>query len=119
MASYKVAFTLSGKQIKTVQKDLGKALAKLGYADVEPLVTKIERNQSRADRLGEAESLCQNAKDIVEELRDEMESWYDNMPENLQSADKGQQVETAKDELQSLADSLEIDFGSVEFPGMY
>lgn len=75
----------------------------------------------------------------VEELRDEMASWRDNYPENLQSTDKYsmiddavntldnlssdepgeiviyEDIEAVADELERMADDLE----GVEFPGMF
>lgn len=41
-------------------------------------------------------------------LRDELQEWYDNMPENFQSADKGSQLEEAIGELDE-AESVDHD----------
>lgn len=43
----------------------------------------------------------------VEDLKDEMEEWRDNMPESLQSSDKYSQVDEAADTLGSAHDDLE------------
>lgn len=120
MARYKVSFEIPEARVSTAQKSMTEMLAKLGYEGITPSVTKIETKQSRADRLGEAESAFENAKSIVEELRDEMEEWHSNMPENLQSSAKGEEVEAARDALQEIADGLDgCDFSNVSFPGMY
>ena len=44
------------------------------------------------------------AKDTVEELRDELQSWRDNLPENLQSGSKAEELDEAISNLGGLAD---------------
>jgi uncharacterized protein YdeI (YjbR/CyaY-like superfamily) len=80
---------------------------------------KVDPNRSRSVRLSEAQSLVDEAKSIVEELQEEMQSWYDGMPENLQGSDKGSQIEECADALGNMVSELEgLDF-DIEFPGMY
>jgi len=56
----------------------------------------------------------------VEELKDELQGWFDNLPEQFQSGDKGSELEEAIQQLEELKDGLEsLDFSSVVFPGMY
>lgn len=75
---------------------------------------------SRAERLSEAESDFESAKSTVEELRDEMTNWKDNIPENLQGGDKCSEVEEAESALEELINEMEnIDFGNVSFPSMF
>jgi len=115
MASYWVKMIVDGKRIDRVQKKVREA-----FPDATPTVEKIENNKSRADRLDEANGLVQDALSIIEELQNEMQEWYDNMPENLQNSSKADEVQEAADNLQQLHDDLEnVDFGSVEFPGMF
>jgi len=84
------------------------------------VVEKMKTAQSRPDRLAEAESMMQDAIGIVQELQQEMQDWYDNMPENLQGGGKGDEVQEAADNLQQLNNDLEsIDFSSISFPGMF
>lgn len=121
MATYNVSFTVSGKGLR--EAAIRKAYESLhinngtftGYhAD------KVNLIPSRADRLAEAEGKFEDAKSIVQELQEEMQNWYDNMPEGLQGSDKGSQVEEAANALQEIYDNLEnCDFDSIEFPGMY
>lgn len=40
----------------------------------------------------------------ITELAEEMRSWYDNMPENLQYSDKGQEVEEAATTLENISE---------------
>lgn len=47
-----------------------------------------------------ADALSNGVSDL-ESLKDELQDWYDNMPENFQSGDKGEQLQTAIDQLDS------------------
>lgn len=56
-------------------------------------------------------------KTYVDDLKQELEDWKDNIPENLQDGEKAGEIESAIDELENLSSALEdLDFGSVEFP---
>lgn len=114
MAQYRVTMTIDGTRLDSVRKKL---IEKFG--EINPSVVKIETNQSRADRLGEAESSVEDSKSIVSELCEEMQSWFDSIPENLQGGSKADEVQEAIDSLQQISDDLEnIDFGNVSFPSM-
>lgn len=109
------------------------------------------KNQSRASRrdtavaaFREAMEKAQEAIDLLEAakddftadlegLKEELESWKDNMPENLQGSEKYATLESSVEELDSAIESLnEIDLSDVmsncedavsaaenaEFPGM-
>lgn len=103
-----------GKLLKTVPADLGEgctSTAKVGKVNTEP---------SRADRLAEAEEARSLAQEIVRELADELETWRDSIPENLQGGDKYSQVEEAADALRTAADDLEnVDLEGIEMPSMF
>lgn len=115
MATYKIEAIITGDNINRVKEK-----AKAVFGDGLRLVEKEQKQQSRADRLGDAEAAWDQAKSIVEELHGEMEEWHDNMPDGLKESDQGSKVEEARDALQELLDSLEqCDFSGVEFPGMY
>ena len=110
MAQYKV--TLQAASITQLQAQL----KKLG---IEASVEKINLSPSRADRLSEVESAVEDAKSTVEELRDEIQNWYDSLPENLQGGDKASQLEEAVSALEELSSNLEqCDFSGIEFPSM-
>lgn len=119
MAKYTVTFDLEAATIQQAEKQVRQRIEeKLAVSGVR--IEKHRKDTSRADRLSEAETMVQDAATIVDELRDEMQSWYDNMPENLQNGDKGSQVQECSDNLESLHGELEnLDFSSVEFPGMF
>jgi hypothetical protein len=111
MARFTITICGKGIRIETLKRLLEK---------YNPMIIKYDDQMSRAERLSEAENLMQQALSIVEELKDEMQNWYDSMPENLQSSDKGSQVEEATHALEELYGCIEqCDFSSVEFPGMY
>lgn len=54
------------------------------------------------------QGLVEGAAATLRELGDEMQSWYDNMPENLQGGDKGSTIESTAETLTSAADDLEM-----------
>lgn len=112
---YRVSFNLTAANAASVAKKLRDALG----VDISLSVQKIERNPSRADRLSEIEATVADAVQEVGSLREEMEEWHGNIPENLQSGEKAEQVQSAIDALQQIENDLEgVDFSSVEFPGM-
>lgn len=112
MATYKIEATVAGERIEGVR-----AKAKEVFGDGVTLVERV-KPESRADRFAEAESLASSALSIVEELKDEMESWYDSIPENLQGGDKASEVEQAKAALEEIQSTLEQVEWSVDFPSM-
>lgn len=74
---------------------------------------------SRAERFADAMAEVGSARSTCEELRDELQSWLDNMPENLQSSSKADQLQEAIDALDEVIGRLDDAEGtSVEFPGM-
>jgi vacuolar-type H+-ATPase subunit E/Vma4 len=76
------------------------------------------KQKARADRFNDAQGLITEGKNIIEELREELQSWLDNMPENLQGGSKADELQTAIDELESVIMSLEeVEGVSVDFPG--
>lgn len=48
-----------------------------------------------------------SAQSDTEELRDELQEWYDNLPENFQNGDKGSQLQEAIGYLDDAANSME------------
>lgn len=113
MATYKI--TLRKKGIKA--SEIERSLAMLGATVT---LFKMPDNPSRAERLAQAESLIEEGRSIIEELKDEIDNWKDNLPENLQGSDKYEQLEGCSYSLEEIVGNIEqCDFSSVEFPGMY
>ena len=114
MAKYWVKIYVEEKSIKTVRNIVAR-----DFPGQEVLVDKINPNPSRADRLSEVNSLVEDAKSIVEELKEEMENWLDTIPENLQGGDKYSQIEDCISNLEEISGQLEeIDTSSIDFPSM-
>lgn len=102
------------KLLETVQANLGEECTSTAKVD------KVNTEPSRADRLAEANEARSLAQEIVEELADELETWRDSIPENLQGGDKYSQVEEAADALRTAADDLEnVDLEGIEMPSMF
>lgn len=57
---------------------------------------------SRADRFQEALSMISDGKSAIEELKDELQTWYDNLPESLQSGEKGETLDNSVSELDDI-----------------
>lgn len=90
------------------------------YPEARISIERKEPAQSRNDRFDEAQSLVSDAKSCAEELRDELQDWLNNLPENLQQGSKADEIQQAIDELESFIDALDnAESASPEFPGMY
>jgi hypothetical protein len=114
MASYFVKIRVDGTNINTVKKTM-----EVHFPGFVSEIEKINLNQSRSDRLSDAELSVDDARCIVEELKEEMEAWKDSIPENLQGGDKYIQIEECISALEEIQSNLEnFDFGSVDFPSM-
>lgn len=84
---------------------------------VEPWVMP---QKSRADRLSAALSSIDDALSEIDELKGELESWRDNLPENFQ--DKASELDEAVGALESGRDTIEdgkSELENVEFPGAF
>ncbi len=77
---------------------------------------------SRADRLSQAMDAVEEARSEVESLHDEIQEWHDNLPDALQSSQKGDDLDECASALDDVMNNLQeaIDnAGNVTFPGMY
>ena len=75
---------------------------------------------SRRERFESAIGQISEAKTEIETLRDELQEWLDNMPENLQDGQKAEELQEAIDNLEEILNSLEeAESTDVEFPGMF
>ena len=111
---YLVTLRIKASTLPAVEKK-----AKATFGDRLKSVEKVGRGFSRAADLTEAEEHVATAIEIVGELKNGMEEWRDNMPENFQGTQKYEEVEECASRLESLEDELNgIDF-EVDFPGMF
>ena len=75
--------------------------------------------KSRSQRFSDALSNVAVAREDIDGLREELQNWLDNMPENLQDGEKANQLQEAIDALETVISSLEEAEGeSIDFPGM-
>jgi len=63
-------------------------------------------NRARRERLDKALAAIAVAAEEVDALANEEREAFDNLPEGLQQAERGQEMETMADELDTLADSV-------------
>lgn len=64
-------------------------------------------NKIRRKTLQDLYNIIADAKDTLDEVRDEEECYKDNIPENLQSSERYERAEAAVDALESAVSSLE------------
>jgi hypothetical protein len=63
-------------------------------------------NRDRRDRIAKLTDTLGELQSELESLAEEEREAFDNMPESLQSSDRGQAAETASDALDSAVSSL-------------
>lgn len=115
MPTYSITLTFHGDNIRTVA-----ALAKKTFGEyAETQVMKVLNPTSRAERLATAGSKVKDdAYSEVESLKDELQEWLDNLPENLQGSQKADDLQEAIDRLEEILSGLDDIDWDVEFPGM-
>lgn len=106
-----------GSRLETLQ-DFLKKRYKGSYVSV----SRDDPPESRSDRLAIAVSDMENAKTEVESLKDELQNWHDNLPENLQSGSKADELDESISALEEVEQELDSAISSAEgvsFPGMF
>jgi len=99
---------------------LVKEVIKKEYPEATVSVTRQEPASSRADQFDEAVSYASDAHSTAEGLRDELQDWFDNLPEAFQQGDKGSELEEAISSLDEFIEACDnAENVSVDFPGMY
>ena len=63
-------------------------------------------NQDRRKQIDEAAGMLQDALALIEQIRDEEQESFDNMPESLQQSDRGTASEEAANDLSEAADNI-------------
>lgn len=66
-------------------------------------------NKLRRKQIAEAIELIERAKEILEEVRDDEQEAFDNMPEIFQSSERGEAMEEYIYTLGEFLDALDID----------
>ena len=63
-------------------------------------------NNTRRKQLRKAIELMETVSSIIEEMRDEEQECFDNMPEGIQVSERGEQIETNAYDLDEAYESL-------------
>ena len=64
-------------------------------------------NKARRKKLGEAFDLVNSAKEILEDVREEEQEAYENLPESLQNSGKGEDMQNYIEMLEEAANYLD------------
>ena len=64
-------------------------------------------NKQRRTKINEALVLIDRAREILEEVGDEEQESFDNLPEGLQEGERGEQMQENIDALEEFLDNLE------------
>lgn len=118
MASWKVTITGKGLRRAAVDKLVEKMKSEFGEgATVQ--VQDATPPESRAERFSAATGLVGEARSEAETLRDELQEWKDNIPENMQSGSKADELDEAISSLEEFISGAEdLEGFDVSFPGM-
>ena len=66
-------------------------------------------NKARRREIEKAIALMEQAREILEEVKDEEQNAFDNMPENLQSSERGETMEDYIYTLEEFIGNLDTD----------
>lgn len=71
-------------------------------------------NAARRKELDKARALIEEAKGIIEAAQGEEREYFDNMPESMQSGEKGEKASTAADSLEEAANECDSIIEKIE-----
>lgn len=71
-------------------------------------------NATRRSAIGAQVQVLSDAKEQLENIRDEEQEYYDNMPESLKQGDKGIAAEGAVSELENAISDVESAMSNLE-----
>lgn len=113
--------TISGKGVRKSSVEALAEAMKEKFGDGASFYVKDDTPpESRSERYGLAQSMVSDGKMEMESLREELQDWKDNLPENLQDSDKASQLEDAISSLDDVINDCENAEGhDVDFPGMF
>lgn len=119
MATYEIRITKKGLSSKKIAM-LRDAIADQFGEDASVSFTQVKTPESRLERFESAKADIEHAVEELQSLRDELQGWYDNLPENLQSGSKADELQEAIDGLESAIEQAEEAVGAdVTFPSMF
>jgi len=71
-------------------------------------------NAGRRKEIEKARGLIDEAKSILETCQSDESEYHDNLPENMQSGDKGDRAQAAADALQEAVDKIDEISGDLD-----
>lgn len=71
-------------------------------------------NKARRKQLERALGALSDARSLIEEMKDEEQEAFDNMPESIQTSDRGETMEEIIYKLEDIVSSLEDAEGTLE-----
>ena len=71
-------------------------------------------NKDRRKQIDEAGSVLQDALALIEQIRDDEQEAFDNMPESLQQSDRGTASDAAIEELDDAAGNLQYIIDTID-----
>ena len=66
-------------------------------------------NKARRKELAKAVELIERAREIIEVVKDEEQDAFDNLPESLQSSERGERMEECISALEDFFDEVDTD----------
>ncbi len=118
MPTFRITVSNKGLTQKALEKLLKPIRDKLGE-DADLSIEKVKHPETRRERFDDALSQIESGKAELESLQEELESWVNGMPENLQNGSKAEEINMAISGLEDLVGDLNnVCEGDVEFPGM-
>ena len=70
-------------------------------------------NKARKQRIREALAILESAKPVLEEIRDEEENAFDNLPESIQESDRGDEMQEYVYALENACDGIDVAIDSL------
>ena len=90
-----------GRMFKRLPKEKKGAQTQYEVLEDTPTIEEYRQSKERTF-VTDAQGLVDNAFDDIDNLKDELQEWFDNLPESFQSGDKGDQIQEAVDTLDSI-----------------
>ena len=100
-----------GQETKVLENKFGRLKLLCNFVINNQNITTM--NKARRKELERACQLLNDAKDIIEEVRDEEQECFDNMPEGIQYSERGDQMQENIDTLDSVSSDLDDTIGYV------
>lgn len=71
-------------------------------------------NNARRKQIASIKTEIEEKLSLLQELQEEEQDYFDNMPENLQYSERGEKSEQAADDLQNIIDEIQSQLEELE-----